>query len=186
MLRGLQPALSGIYVSVTTGNSRDVARSSTTAPKWPCSRTSIPIRRCWRSASPPPRRDLRPPRAPFWSRAIRIAELATAADPAGAGLDHAPRARAALEKAGGTAGRWRSAARAIRFAVARGIGIGAVSEAEFVPDASARVPVSDAEIYTYARVVCLREQNARLVRASRWRRSASAAGQGQAARGLRR
>ena len=56
---------------------------------------------------------------------------------------------------------------AIRFAVARGIGIGAVSEAEFVPDPRLRaVPVSDAAIYTYAHVVCLRErQNARLVRA---------------------
>ena len=56
---------------------------------------------------------------------------------------------------------------AIRFAVARGIGIGAVSEAEYVPDPRLRaIPVSDAEIYTYAHVVCLRErQNARLVRA---------------------
>lgn len=55
----------------------------------------------------------------------------------------------------------------IREAVAKGIGLGVVSEAEFIPDPRLRaVPVSDAEIYTYAHVVHLRErQNARLVRA---------------------
>jgi aminoethylphosphonate catabolism LysR family transcriptional regulator len=55
----------------------------------------------------------------------------------------------------------------IREAVAKGIGLGVVSEAEFIPDPRIRaLPVSDAEIYTYAHVVHLRErQNARLVRA---------------------
>jgi len=55
----------------------------------------------------------------------------------------------------------------IREAVAKGIGLGAVSEAEFIPDPRIRaLPVSDAEIYTYAHVVYLKErQNARLVRA---------------------
>ena len=42
-----------------------------------------------------------------------------------------------------------------------------VSEAEFIPDPRIRaLPVTDAEIYTYAHVVYLKErQNARLVRA---------------------
>ncbi len=55
----------------------------------------------------------------------------------------------------------------IREAVAKGIGLGVVSEAEFIPDPRIRsLAVTDAEIYTYAHVVHLRErQNARLVRA---------------------
>ena len=55
----------------------------------------------------------------------------------------------------------------IREAVAKGIGLGVVSEKEFIPDPRIRaLQVSDAEIYTYAHVVHLRErQNARLVRA---------------------
>ena len=55
----------------------------------------------------------------------------------------------------------------IREAVAKGIGLGVVSEAEFIPDPRTRaLAVTDAEIYTYAHVVHLRErQNARLVRA---------------------
>jgi len=55
----------------------------------------------------------------------------------------------------------------IREAVAKGIGLGVVSEAEFVPDPRLRaLPVTDAEIYTYAHVVHLAERrNARLVRA---------------------
>ncbi|MBI3710229.1 MAG: LysR family transcriptional regulator [Proteobacteria bacterium] len=58
---------------------------------------------------------------------------------------------------------------AIREAVAKGIGIGVVSEAEFVPGRNLRaLPVTNAAIYTYAHVVCLKErQNARLVRAFR-------------------
>jgi len=55
----------------------------------------------------------------------------------------------------------------IREAVAKGIGLGVVSEAEFIPDPRIRaLPVTDAEIYTYAHVVHLSERrNARLVRA---------------------
>ncbi len=55
----------------------------------------------------------------------------------------------------------------IREAVAKGIGLGVVSEAEFIADPRIRaLPVTDAEIYTYAHVVYLRErQSARLVRA---------------------
>jgi aminoethylphosphonate catabolism LysR family transcriptional regulator len=55
----------------------------------------------------------------------------------------------------------------IREAVAKGIGMGVVSEAEFIPDPRIRpLPITDAEVYTYAHVVHLKErQNARLVRA---------------------
>ncbi|MEI7870556.1 MAG: LysR substrate-binding domain-containing protein [Alphaproteobacteria bacterium] len=55
----------------------------------------------------------------------------------------------------------------IREAVAKGIGLGVVSEAEYIPDPRIHaLPVTDAEIYTYAHVVYLKErQNARLVRA---------------------
>lgn len=55
----------------------------------------------------------------------------------------------------------------IREAVAKGIGVGVVSEAEFIPDPRTRpLPITDVEIYTYAHVVHLKErQNARLVRA---------------------
>ena len=55
----------------------------------------------------------------------------------------------------------------IREAVAKGIGMGVVSEAEFIPDPRIKpLPITDAEVYTYAHVVHLKErQNARLVRA---------------------
>lgn len=55
----------------------------------------------------------------------------------------------------------------IREAVAKGIGMGVVSEAEFIPDPRIHaLPVVDAEIYTYAHVVYLEERrDARLVRA---------------------
>lgn len=57
--------------------------------------------------------------------------------------------------------------KSIREAVAKGIGMGVVSEAEFIPDPRIRpLPITDAEVYTYAHVVHLKErQNARLVRA---------------------
>jgi LysR family transcriptional regulator, low CO2-responsive transcriptional regulator len=53
----------------------------------------------------------------------------------------------------------------IRVAVARGIGLGVVSEAEFIPDPRIRmVPITDREIFTHAHVVYLKErQNSRLV-----------------------
>jgi aminoethylphosphonate catabolism LysR family transcriptional regulator len=56
---------------------------------------------------------------------------------------------------------------AIREAVIMGVGIGAVSEKEYIPDPMLRaVPVSDAQMFTYAHVVCLAERRqARLVRA---------------------
>jgi LysR family transcriptional regulator, low CO2-responsive transcriptional regulator len=55
----------------------------------------------------------------------------------------------------------------IREAVAKGIGLSVVSEAEFIPDPRIRaLPVTDAEIFTHAHVVYLKErQNARLVAA---------------------
>jgi len=56
---------------------------------------------------------------------------------------------------------------AIREAVIMGVGVGAVSEKEYIPDPDIRlVRVSDAEMYTHAHVVCLKERReARLVRA---------------------
>jgi aminoethylphosphonate catabolism LysR family transcriptional regulator len=56
---------------------------------------------------------------------------------------------------------------AIREAVIMGVGIAAVSEIEYIPDPEIRmVPVSDAEMYTYAHVFCLKDRReARLVRA---------------------
>jgi len=56
---------------------------------------------------------------------------------------------------------------AIREAVIMGVGIAAVSEIEYVPDPEIRsVAVSDAEMYTYAHVFCLKERReARLVKA---------------------
>ena len=54
----------------------------------------------------------------------------------------------------------------IREAVAKGIGIGTVSEAEFIPDPRLKaLRVSDAEIYTYASCTCASAEDARLVRA---------------------
>lgn len=56
---------------------------------------------------------------------------------------------------------------AIREAVIKGVGIGAVSEIEYIPDPEIRmVKVSDAQMYTHAHVVCLEERRgARLVKA---------------------
>jgi aminoethylphosphonate catabolism LysR family transcriptional regulator len=56
---------------------------------------------------------------------------------------------------------------AIREAVIMGVGIAAVSEIEYVPDPQIRsVAVSDAQMYTYAHVFCLKERReARLVKA---------------------
>lgn len=56
---------------------------------------------------------------------------------------------------------------AIREAVIRGIGIGYVSEAEFIPDARLRaVRIADAEVFTAAHVVVLRErQHSRIIKA---------------------
>ena len=53
------------------------------------------------------------------------------------------------------------------LAVARGIGIGVVSDIEFIPHPDIKmVEINDAEIYTTAHVVCLRErQDSRLVQA---------------------
>jgi len=56
---------------------------------------------------------------------------------------------------------------AIREAVIKGVGIGVVSEIEFIPDPELRtVLVADAEMFTHANVVCLEERReARLVKA---------------------
>ncbi len=56
---------------------------------------------------------------------------------------------------------------AVREAVIKGVGIGAVSEVEYIADPALRMlRVHDAEIYTHAHVVCLKERrSARLVAA---------------------
>ncbi len=56
---------------------------------------------------------------------------------------------------------------AIREAVIKGVGIGAVSEIEYIPDPALRMlRVRDAHMYTHAHVVCLEERRgARLVKA---------------------
>lgn len=56
---------------------------------------------------------------------------------------------------------------AIREAVIKGLGIGAVTENEYIPDPAIRkIAVADADIYTHEHVVCLQERReARLVRA---------------------
>lgn len=56
---------------------------------------------------------------------------------------------------------------AIREAVIKGVGIGAVSEIEYIPDpALCMLRVRDADMYTHAHVVCLEERcGARLVKA---------------------
>ncbi|MGE0714039.1 MAG: LysR substrate-binding domain-containing protein [Alphaproteobacteria bacterium] len=56
---------------------------------------------------------------------------------------------------------------AIREAVIHGLGIGYVSEAEFVPDPRlCALPIADAAVFTYAHVVILRERRAgRVIRA---------------------
>lgn len=56
---------------------------------------------------------------------------------------------------------------AIREAVIKGVGIGVVSEIEFVPDPQlVTLRIADAEMHTHAHVVCLRERRgARLVEA---------------------
>ena len=102
--------------------------------------------------------------------AIRIAELA------GEGLimrEEGSTTRKALEDALARAGvvprvlMEIGSREAIREAVIMGVGVGAVSEKEYIPDPQIRmVRVSDAEMYTHAHVVCLKERReARLVHA---------------------
>jgi DNA-binding transcriptional LysR family regulator len=163
----------GIHVSVTVGNSRDAVRELLGY------RTDIAV---LAHIDPHPALEAIEhrrhnvvisvyPEHPFWPRrSIRIdapagqppiqreqgstTRRALEAAPAKAGV--APRV---VMEIGGR--------EAIRFAAARGIGLGAASEAEFVPDARPRaVPVANAAIRTYARIVFLRERrNARMVRA---------------------
>lgn len=56
---------------------------------------------------------------------------------------------------------------AIWMAVQRGIGIGVVSDIEFVPHPLLRaLPIADADVYTYAHVVCLAERaGSRMIKA---------------------
>ncbi len=56
---------------------------------------------------------------------------------------------------------------AIREAVAKGLGVGAVSEVEYVPHPDLRqIRIADAQVFTYAHVLCLQERRAaRVVKA---------------------
>ena len=53
------------------------------------------------------------------------------------------------------------------MAVQRGIGIGVVSDIEFVPHPLLRsIPIADADVFTYAHVVCLAERaESRMIKA---------------------
>lgn len=108
---------------------------------------------------------------PFAARkSIRIAELE------GEGMlvrEEGSTTRKALEDALGQAGvkprilMEIGSREAIREAVIKGVGIGAVSQIEYVPDPEIRmVRVRDAAMFTHAHVVCLEERReARLVKA---------------------
>lgn len=56
---------------------------------------------------------------------------------------------------------------AVREAVIRGLGIGYVSEAEFVPDETLKlIPIDGAEVYTYAHVVVMKQrETGRIIKA---------------------
>jgi aminoethylphosphonate catabolism LysR family transcriptional regulator len=173
MLAAFNARHPGIYVSVAMGNSRDTVRDlleyrtdvAVLAHIDPDQRlVAIPYRRHRVVVFVHDRHRL------FKRRAVRIAELdgeRMIAREAGSTT------RRAFEDAQRKAGIATTTVmeigsrEAIREAVAKGIGIGVVSEAEFIPDKRLKaLPVSDAEIYTYAHVVYLKErQDARLVRA---------------------
>jgi aminoethylphosphonate catabolism LysR family transcriptional regulator len=173
MLAAFNQRFPGIHVSVRVGNSESVLRSLvdyrtdvavlarfTDDPRFhsvPYSRhpVAIFVNRAHRFAK---------------RRSIRIRELE------GEGMilrEEGSTTRKALEDALGKAGvRPRivmeiGSREAIREAVIMGVGIGAVSEIEFVPDPRLRmVTVSDARMYTHAHVVCLEERRAaRMVKA---------------------
>ena len=173
MLAAFNARYPAIYVSVAIGNSRDTVRDLLDY------RTDVAV---LAHIDPDPRLVALPYRRHrvvvfvherhrlFRRRSVRIAELAgerMIAREAGSTT------RRAFEDAVRQAGVAPNtimeigSREAIREAVAKGIGIGVVSEAEFIPDRRLKaLPVVDAEIYTYAHVVYLKErQDARLVHA---------------------
>ena len=175
MLAAFNARYPGLYVSVAVGNSRQTVRRSARLPHrrggaGPCrSRSaagghSLPPARVVVAFCPADHAFAR-------RRGIRLRELeGQRHDRARGGLDDAPRFRPGADARrvyGRSVVMEIGSRESIREAVAKGIGLGVVSEAEFIPDPRIRaLPVTDAEIYTYAHVVHLSErQNARLVRA---------------------
>ena len=173
MLAAFNVRYPGIYVSVTVGNSRDTLRElldyrtdvAVLAHVDPDTRlVAIPYRRhrvvvmCPADHAFASRRTIRARDMEGERLIVREAGSTTRR-----AFDQAMREKDVRPKVVMEIGSRES----IREAVAKGIGLGVVSEMEFIPDPRIRaLQVSDAEIYTYAHVVHLRErQNARLVRA---------------------
>ncbi|MBN9512861.1 MAG: LysR family transcriptional regulator [Alphaproteobacteria bacterium] len=173
MLAAFNVRYPGIYVSVTVGNSRDTLRDlldyrtdvAVLAHVDPDTRlVAIPYRRhrvvvmCPADHAFASRRAIRARDMEGERLIVREAGSTTRR-----AFDQAMREKDVRPKVVMEIGSRES----IREAVAKGIGLGVVSEMEFIPDPRIRaLQVSDAEIYTYAHVVHLRErQNARLVRA---------------------
>jgi len=173
MLAAFNVRYPGIYVSVTVGNSRDTLRDlldyrtdvAVLAHVDPDTRlVAIPYRRhrvvvmCPADHAFAGRRAIRARDMEGQRLIVREAGSTTRR-----AFDQAMREKDVRPKVVMEIGSRES----IREAVAKGIGLGVVSEMEFIPDPRIRaLQVSDAEIYTYAHVVHLRErQNARLVRA---------------------
>ncbi len=173
MLAAFNARHPGIYVSVTVGNSRDTLRDlldyrtdvAVLAHVDPDTRlVAIPYRRhkvvvmCPVDHGFAQRRGLRARDMEGQRLIVREAGSTTrrAFDQAMREKDVRPRVVMEI-----------GSRESIREAVAKGIGLGVVSEAEYIPDPRIHaLPVTDAEIYTYAHVVYLKErQNARLVRA---------------------
>lgn len=173
MLAAFNVRYPGIYVSVTVGNSRDTLRDlldyrtdvAVLAHVDPDTRLiAIPYRRhkvvvmCPVDHAFAQRRALRARDVEGQRLIVREAGSTTRR-----AFDQAMREKDVRPKVVMEIGSRES----IREAVAKGIGLGVVSEAEFIPDPRIHaLPVTDVEIYTYAHVVHLKErQNARLVRA---------------------
>ncbi|MDI1286838.1 MAG: LysR substrate-binding domain-containing protein [Reyranella sp.] len=173
MLAAFNARYPGIYVSVTVGNSRDTLRDlldyrtdvAVLAHVDPDTRLiAIPYRRhkvvvmCPVDHAFAQRRTLRARDMEGQRLIVREAGSTTRR-----AFDQAMREKDVRPKVVMEIGSRES----IREAVAKGIGLGVVSEAEFIPDSRIHaLPVTDVEIYTYAHVVYLKErQNARLVRA---------------------
>ena len=174
MLAAFNARHPGLYVSVTVGNSRDTLRDlldyrtdvAVLAHVDPDPRlVAIPYRRHRVIAFCP----VDHPFAQRRSIRARDMEGQRLVVPRGGGRRRAaPSTRRCATPTSGPASSWRSAVvNRSATAVAKGIGMGVVSEAEFIPDPRIRpLPIADAEIYTYAHVVHLKErQKARLVHA---------------------
>lgn len=173
MLAAFNARHPGLYVSVTVGNSRDTLRDlldyrtdvAVLAHVDPDPRlVAIPYRRhrviafCPADHPFAQRRNIRVRDMEGQRLVVREAGSTTRRAFDQAMRDASVRPRVVMEI---------GSRESIREAVAKGIGMGVVSEAEFIPDPRIRaLPIADADIYTYAHVVHLKErQKARLVHA---------------------